>query len=284
VAGDLFVLLGHPVSHSLSPAMHRAAFRALGISASYVALDATAFEPAWEAVRRLRIAGGNVTVPWKEAAAAALEAPSEDARRLRSANTFWLTPQGRIAGTETDGEGFLRALREEFGVTGAGLRAAVLGAGGGGRAVAGALARAGASMLYLWNRTPGKAERLAGLLAETGFRSGVEVLPSGPAPRELPGGAPVDLLVNATSLGLSAGDPSPADPVRFPGLRFAMDLVYGRVPSAFVRACRAAGARTADGRAMLLHQGACAFEIWFGRPAPLEAMRRALTDVLGQRI
>jgi shikimate dehydrogenase len=260
--------------------MHAAAFRALAIPARYVALDVADFESAWCAVRRLEIRGGNVTIPWKEAAAAALDLASEGARRLASANTFWRTPEGRIAGTETDGEGFLRALQEAFGIGASGLRAVVLGAGGGGRAVAGALARGGAAVIYLWNRTPARAERLARLLAQTGWPAAVEVLPTRECGPDLAGAVPVDLLVNATSLGLSADDAAPLGRSSLSGLRFAMDLVYGRGPTPFLLECAAAGAQTADGLGMLLHQGACAFEIWCGRPAPLEAMRSALVDAL----
>lgn len=279
---DLFVLLGHPVSHSLSPVMYRAAFRSLGISAAYVALDVREFEPAWLAVRRLHVRGGNVTVPWKEAAAGALDEASERARRLGSANTFWRTSEARIAGTETDGEGFLRAVEEAFGVPASGLRVAVLGAGGGGRAVAAALAAAGAPAIALWSRTRERTERLAVALRAEGYKGALAELESGRGGPRLPPGERVDLLVNATSLGLRPGDSSPADPAAFPGARFAMDLVYGPEPTAFLRACAAAGARTADGRGMLLHQGARAFEIWFARPAPLEAMRAALAHALAR--
>jgi shikimate dehydrogenase len=279
---DLFVLLGHPVSHSLSPVMYRAAFRSLGISAAYVALDVREFEPAWLAVRRLRIRGGNVTVPWKEAAAGALDEVSQGARRLGSANTFWRTSGDRIAGTETDGEGFLRAVEEAFGTPASGLRVAVLGAGGAGRAIAAALAAAGAPAIALWSRTRERTERLAAELRGEGYEGALAELESGAGGPRLPPGEGVDLLVNATSLGLRSGDPAPADPADFPGARFAMDLVYGREPSAFLRACAAAGAQTADGRAMLLHQGARAFELWFARPAPLDAMRAALAHALAR--
>ena len=205
---------------------------------------------------------------------------SDGARRLGSANTFWRTREGTIEGTETDGEGFLRALGEAFDLPARGLRVAVLGAGGAGRAVAAALAEAGAATLYLWNRTGARAERLAVTLREMGHGGEVALLEDGPLGPRLPAGATVDLLVNATSLGLGAADPSPADPAGFPGVDYAMDLVYGRQPSAFLRAFDAAGARTADGRAMLLHQGARAFELWFDSAAPLEVMRSALDDAL----
>jgi shikimate dehydrogenase len=289
---DLFVLLGHPVAHSLSPAMYRAAFRSVGVDALYVALDVRDFAAAWTALGRLEVRGGNVTVPWKEAASRALARVPEGVRRARAANTFWRMPEGGFAGALTDGEGFLRSLREDLGLSPAGLRAAVLGAGGAGRAVAHALAAGGAAALYLWNRTPSLAVRLAAEIRAAGYVGEVLSLAEGagggsgsPAPAVsppvLPRGHAVDLLVNATWLGMRAADPAPADPRDFPGIRFAVDLVYGHRATLFQRACARGGARVADGRGTLLHQGASAFELWLGLPAPLEAMREVLEAELG---
>ena len=271
--------------------MQGAAFQALGLDARYLALDVADFAAGWAAVRRLEVRGGNVTVPWKEAAARALDLPAPETLRTRSANTFWRTSDGRLAGTQTDGEGFVRSLQEDFAIDPRGLRVAVLGAGGGGRAVLHALAERGAAALYLWNRAPDRAWRLAkelrafgygGELAVIGHRdsqaNGAAAAP-GDAPA-LPRGHEVDLLVNATSVGLGPADPAPADPRGFPGLRFAIDLIYGPIRTRFLDACARLGARVADGRGMLLHQGARSFELWLGRPAPLEAMRAALTREL----
>jgi shikimate dehydrogenase len=176
----------------------------------------------------------------------------------------------------------LRALEEVFGLRVPNLRVAVLGAGGAGRAVAAALAGAGAGEIYLWNRSRSRAERLIDLLRE---RHALHVarLDEGPTGPRLPAGVAVDLVVNATSAGLGISTFSPADPADFPGTTHAMDLVYGREPSPFLSAFSAAGARTSDGRAMLLHQGARAFELWFKQPAPLEVMRSALADALARR-
>ncbi len=259
--------------------MHQAAFAALGSRARYLALDVSDFAAGWEALRRLEVRGGNVTIPWKERAAAALDDPSPDSVLCRSANTFWRTPEGRLAGTQTDGEGFLRALWEAFGLAPEGLRVAVLGAGGGARAVLHALARGGAAALHLWNRSTARAEMLARELVRAGF-GGELVLLEGPRAAV----ARPDLLVNATSLGLRPHDPAPATAAAFPGIPFAMDLVYGSEPTPFLREFTRGETRVADGRLMLLHQAACSLELWLDKPAPLAEMRKALARVLGEAV
>jgi shikimate dehydrogenase len=262
--------------------MHRAAFAALGVDAGYLALRVRDFAAAWSVLERLRIRGGNVTVPWKEAALRGLDCANPRALLARSANTFWRTADGRLAGTETDGEGFLRAVRDDFGLEPAGLRVAVLGAGGAARTLLHALAQAGVGALYVWNRTPRRARLLVDELRERAC--GCDVILLGGAAdgsgSSLPQGHSIDLLVNATPLGLRSDDPMPADPRGFPGTRFAMDLVYGRTASPFLRAFEAEGAAIADGRSMLLHQGALSFESWLGIPAPVGVMREALGRAL----
>jgi shikimate dehydrogenase len=275
---DLLVLLGRPVRHSLSPAMQNAAFAASGLDARYLALEVADFDAGWEAVRRLAVRGGNVTVPWKEAAFRAVDSASERARRVRSVNTFWRTPEGALAGTETDGPGFLRAFEDAWNGPPAGLRFLLLGTGGAGRAVAHALAEAGAAELHLWNRTRQRAVALVEELRAAAPGTRVDVLDRLPGPAA---GAEVDVAVNATSTGLDPASPPPLDPSGLPGLRLAMDLAYGTRPTAFVAAARRAGIAAADGRGMLLHQGALAFEAWFSRPAPLGVMREALAAALG---
>lgn len=272
--------------------MQNAAFRAASIEARYIALDAADFAASWSAVRRLEVRGGNVTLPWKEAACEALDFASPEALLARAANTFWRTPEGALAGMQTDGEGFLRAIGEDFGLAAADLRAVVLGAGGGARSVLHALAGAGAAALYVWNRTRASAVRVADEIRAAGFGSEVVVLGSGNGGNEegpearalsgptaipaLPSGHVIDLLVNATSVAVRGEEHLRVEPRQFPGLRFALDLAYGPDPTPFLNACARSGARTADGRGMLLHQGARSFELWFGRPAPLETMRAAL--------
>jgi shikimate dehydrogenase len=258
--------------------MQNAAFAASGLDARYLALEVADFDAGWEAVRRLGVRGGNVTVPWKEAAFQAVDSASERARRVRSVNTFWRTAGGALAGTETDGPGFLRAFEDAWNGPPAGLRFLLLGTGGAGRAVAHALAEAGAAELHLWNRTPGRAVRLAEEVRVAAPGTRVDARDRRPGP---PPGAEVDVVVNATSTGLDPAAPPLLDPSGLPGLRLAMDLAYGARPTAFVAAARRAGIAAVDGRGMLLHQGALAFEAWFSRPAPLGTMREALAAALG---
>jgi shikimate dehydrogenase len=188
----------------------------------------------------------------------------------------------RMRGFNTDGRGFSRAIREVFSVDLRDMRVLVLGAGGAGRAIAMQCAKENCERLVIANRTFGKAKRLANELGD--FFVGPKVF--GPVPRLQAIGwdenafrfqiANIDLIVNATSLGLSLAD-APPIPARLLAPHLMIyDTIYSRERTPFVSAAIEAGARGANGLSMLLHQGALAFEIWFQREAPLEAMRKAL--------
>lgn len=269
-------VLGDPVAHSLSPPMHDAALAASGLGPiRYGRLHVRA-EELTETLALLPargFLGVNLTLPHKTAALGLLDALDADARRLGAVNTVRVGADGRLTGFNTDGPGFARAVRESFKMELSGLRVLILGAGGGaGQALARQCALAGCAGLFLVNRTAEKARALANELQalavpwEDGALTGTL--------RE------TDLVVNASAVGLRAGDPCsvPTGGLRS-GLR-VFDTVYRRdgTPTALVTAAREAGAETADGLALLLHQGALAFEIWFGRPAPLEVMRAALVS------
>jgi len=263
----LGVLLGDPVAHSLSPALQNAAFAAAGLDAVYVALrvDAAGLPGL---LRGLAAAGvfGNITVPHKEAAAVLLDRGSDAVAATGACNTFWVEG-GRLCGDNTDVVG-VRAAAEALLGTLRGARALVLGAGGSARAAVWALVQAGAEVTVRGRRP----ERAAALAAHFGA-CGVAVRLASGALR----GAHFDLVVNATPLGLGPEDPWPLDPER-EGVVVgaALDLVYGVDETRWVRALRARGVPAHDGLEVLLHQGAAAFERWWGRPAPLEAMRAAL--------
>ena len=274
-------VLGDPVAHSLSPPMHDAALAACGLPGRYGRLHVRADELA-EALALLPargFLGVNLTIPHKVAVLELLGDLDGGARRLGAVNTVRVEAGGRLRGFNTDGPGFARAVREAFGAELGGLRVMVLGAGGGaGRALATQCAMAGCGRLLLVNRTLEKARALAGGLV-TG--AGVTVVPwednaLTAALRE------TNLLVNASAVGLREGDscPVPAGSLH-PGLR-VFDTVYRHdgTPTALVAAARATGAQTADGLTLLLHQGALAFEIWFGRSAPLEVMREAVARAM----
>jgi shikimate dehydrogenase len=273
----LAFLLGYPVSHSASPAMHRAAFAATGVNGAYLpwAVVPAHLPAAVEGLRSMEnLLGANVTVPHKEAIVPLLDGLTPEAEAIGAVNT--LTPgHGRLVGDNTDGAGFLAALQEELGCRPAGLTAAVLGAGGAARAVTLALAQAGAGRLVLANRTSTRAKELAEHIRCHHPRCEVTVQTLHPSWRvsQVP---EIRLLVNTTSVGLHPGDPPlfDYDSLRIQAL--VIDLIYRPAETPLLRAARRRGCRAVNGLGMLVHQGALAFERWTGKPAPVQAMRDAV--------
>jgi shikimate dehydrogenase len=268
-ATRLYALLGDPVSHSLSPRMQNAAFRAAGLDAIYVALGC-ATDDVPGLVRGLARAGGggNVTVPHKGVAAAAVEEPTPVVVRTGACNTFWLE-DGRIRGDNTDVAAFLASAGALVPAL-AGARVLVLGAGGAARAVVAGLQQANADEIVLRNRSRVRAEALA---ADFGGQAGhVRVLGEGQSLQ----GERFDLVVNATSLGLHPTDPLPLRLDTLGPVGAALDLAYAAGGTAWLHAAEAAGVPAADGAGMLVAQGAAAFERWWGQPAPVEVMRGAI--------
>ncbi|HEX9108308.1 MAG TPA: shikimate dehydrogenase [Longimicrobiales bacterium] len=266
----LYALLGDPVSHSLSPRMQNAAFASAGLDAIYVALRCST-DDVPGLLRALARAGGggNVTVPHKGVAAAAVDDPTPAVIRTGACNTFWLE-DGRIRGDNTDVAGFLATVRRLVPPLKGG-RALLLGAGGAARAVVAALLDDGVAEIAVRNRSRVRAEALI-----ASFNDGAEPLRLAPDDQTLRRER-FDLVVNATSLGLHEGDESPLDLSGFSHVGAALDLVYLPGETAWVRSARALGIPAADGLHMLVGQGAAAFERWFGQPAPVEAMRTAVT-------
>jgi shikimate dehydrogenase len=276
-------VLGDPVAHSLSPQMQTAGLEASGIEMAYARFRVAAGElpEALRLLPGLDFIGVNLTVPHKVAAAGLVDELDESARQIGAVNTIKVEG-GKLRGFNTDGKGFARAIREEFSVDLRDLRVLVIGAGGAARAIALECARDNCERLVIANRDPEKAGQLAQSLRD--FFAGPRVL--GPVARLQAIGleeaamrfqiANTDLVVNATPLGLSRGDAPPVPARLLEPHLMIYDTVYAAGPTAFVSGAIAAGARAADGRSMLLHQGALAFEIWFDRAAPVEAMRKAL--------
>jgi shikimate dehydrogenase len=259
----VFAILGEPVRHSLSPAMHNAAFRALGLDAVYVALR-TAPGQVSEVIRALAHAGGggNVTVPHKEAAARSLTLPSTRVKTLGACNTFWGT-NGEVHGDNTDVDGVLAALEQLEAPPTAWL---VAGTGGGARAVV-AAARARGARVSVTSRDAGRRQRFA----EWAAAQEVESVPP----------ADCDVLINTTPLGLASGDHLPISREDAPRARVAFDMVYGRGETTWIRHMRQEGLNAADGRVMLVAQGAAAFRRWFpDEDPPREVMRAAVNDAL----
>jgi shikimate dehydrogenase len=267
----LLALLGDPVSHSLSPAFQNAAFRALGLDAVFVALRCGADElPGLLRGIARAGGGGNVTVPHKALAARTVERPSDAVVRTGACNAYWLE-DGAIHGDNTDVAGAAAAVAALLGRDPAGARVLLLGAGGAASAVVCALADAGVERIAIANRTPERAHALAERFHAPGVRINVVGSVDGLA------GERFDLAVNSTSLGLKPDDPLPLDP---DGVRVevgaALDLVYARGETRWVHAMRARGVPAADGKEMLIQQGAAAFRGWWGMEPPLEVVRAAL--------
>jgi len=270
-------VIGDPVSHSLSPALHNAAFSALGLDWVYVAFHVAAGEgaAAVAAMRTLGLAGLSVTMPHKSDVAAAVDRLRPTAARLGVANTVGWAPGAAgdlLEAESTDGGGFLDALKGDTGFDPAGRACLVLGAGGAARSVVLALADAGADSVTVAARRPGAAEPVAALAGGAG--AVVAAADSGALAGAI-GGA--DLVVNATPVGMQAGDglPFDLDGGLFGSRHLVADLIYVPATTPLVAEARARGATTVNGLGMLIHQAARQVEMWTGRPAPLEAMSAA---------
>jgi shikimate dehydrogenase len=251
-----FGVLGWPVAHSRSPAMHNAAFAALGLEGwryQRLPVPPEVFAETVRALHDAGFAGANVTVPHKEAALAVATEATDAARAIGAANTLTFGDGGAITADNTDAPGLLAALPAPV----AGGRVLVLGAGGSARAAVYALRDAEVAIL---NRTRARAEELAAQL-------GARVVD---APE------PAGLLVNCTSVGLDDPDALPLPAAALDDVGAVVDLVYRAGGTALVRAARERGLPTADGLEVLVQQGARSLEIWTGRAAPVDVMRAAV--------
>jgi shikimate dehydrogenase len=258
-------VLGYPVGHSRSPAMHNAALAALGMEAQWsyeaIAIAPDRFEERVRAMPGGGFAGANITVPHKGAALALADELSGVAREIGAANTL-VFAGGEIRAENTDAQGLLNALP----ASPAGRRARVLGAGGAGRAAVWALVGKGATV-EVWNRT---ALRSRHLCEELGGRAVVD-----------PAQSDYELIVNTTAVGLGGEDPFEELPLSHEGFAAAqtvVDMVYGPQSTRLLGAAGAAGATVVDGLEILVQQGALSFRIWTGREAPLDVMRAAARD------
>jgi shikimate dehydrogenase len=269
------VLIGHPVAHSLSGAMQQAAFDSQGIDAAYELWDRAPIGLA-DAITEIRgddFLGANVTIPHKERVVPLVDRLTEEAQATGAVNT--ITRDGkRLIGHNTDVPGFKVALDKLVGRQKMPRNAIVLGAGGGSRAVVYGLIREGFQRIVVFNRHLHRAEALVKHFGRSAAHMELRAMPwhESIIESEL---AKSKLLVNATSIGLTS-DASPiAAEVLQPDL-LVLDLIYAR--TRLLRDADAAGCTVADGEQMLLHQGAAAFTLWTGLPAPVELMQRALSE------
>ncbi len=271
-----YAVIGDPVAHSVSPPMQNAGFMAAGLEARYGKFHVTPDElPEFVRFARKHLNGFNATVPHKHALIPLLDEIAPAARAAGSVNTV-IVRDGRLYGDSTDGYGLETALHEAFGFEPARARVLLLGAGGAAQAVAFDLAHRGVAELFVVNRTFEKAVRLAAALRETPAK--ITPLSSADEAGVLDGLRRSAVTIQATSSGLHPEDEPPIPLAWLRSARAVFDMIYRPTKiQEFVRSC---GIPCADGRLMLLHQGARSFTLWTNQPAPLAAMRAALAAAL----
>jgi shikimate dehydrogenase len=275
-ATSIAAVIGSPVRHSLSPAIHNAGFASLGVDWAYVAFEVApgGGRDALQAMRTLGLGGLSVTMPHKEAVAENVDQLAPAAAALHSVNTVARLADGRLEGHSTDGAGFVASL-VAAGVEIAGRSVTVVGAGAAARSVVDALARHGAASIAVLNRTAGKAlaaAELAGAIGRVGSED--DIVSS-------------DIVVNATSLGMATADMAtqvvPFDPALLRAGQVVADLVYHPLETALLVAARAVGALAVDGLAMLIHQAVLQQELWVGMRPDADVMRAAALRELERR-
>ena len=264
-------VIGSPVRHSLSPALHNAAFEQLGVDWVYTAFEVAPgrAQAAVDAMRALGLGGLSVTMPHKEAIAQAVDSLDDAAAALRSVNTVVPQADGTLKGYSTDGAGFIASLAAA-GVEVAGRSVCMLGAGGAARSLADALARAGAARVAVVNRTFSTAAETVRLAEGVGAHGTVSDIRN------------ADIVVNATSIGMGSND-LPCDPALLHAGQVVADIVYHPRQTALLLAAAAAGATTVDGLGMLIHQAALQQQLWHGLVPDVAAMTAAAERELAAR-
>ncbi len=269
-------IIGHPVAHSLSPVFQSAAFAHCGLDVTYERWDtpAAVLSARVASLREPAYLGANVTVPHKEAVLPHLDELGGQSARMGAVNTI-VNRDGRLFGFNTDGPGFVAALKNEAAFDPAGRRILLVGAGGAARGIAFALAEARAAEVAISNRTAARAEAVAREIGRP-----VSAVPSDSAV------APYDCIVNCTSVGMHGGPDPDGVPVRLDGAKrgcLVVDIVYAPEETPLLVAARESGLPTLGGLPMLIYQGALAFEHWTGIPAPVEVMFQAARNELAKR-
>lgn len=265
---EVYGIIGNPVTHSLSPAMHNAAFRELGLNKVYVPFPVRDLAVAIPGLQAVGVKGLSVTIPHKQTVLPFLAGVDPVAAKIGAVNTLVAGESG-FTGYNTDWLGANAALRQAMELSG--KRVLLLGAGGSARAIGFGLLEAGATVL-LASRTAEKGRALAASLGCAWF------------PLAELGSVSADALVNATSVGMAPGiENSPVAAALLTNFSVVMDIVYAPLTTRLLREAKEAGCQVVDGLAMLLHQGVAQFELWTGRPAPVEVMRQSLLAWLAAR-
>jgi shikimate dehydrogenase len=262
----IFGILGRPVTHSLSPVMHNAAFRHLGVNAVYVAFPVTDLAQAVAGLRGLAIGGVSVTIPFKEEIIPLIDERGPRSTRIGAVNTV-VNRDGRLIGSNTDWRGAVTALRAKISLKG--RQVLILGAGGASRAIAYGIFHEGGQVTL----TDIDAARAAAMARDLGAAA---------IPLDGLESCPATILVNATPVGMAPDiDGIAIDPDLLGRFQVVMDIVYKPLTTRLLREAQARGAATIDGLQMLIHQATAQFELFTGRQAPVEVMARAAYGALG---
>lgn len=270
-----FAVLGHPIQHSLSPAMHTASFQSIGLNGSYEKIDVPP-ESLMDRLSKMStegFGGVNLTIPLKEVAFRNLDQLDTSARLLGAVNTVKFS-DGGMTGYCTDGYGLLKAIEEAFDESVEGKSLFFIGSGGAGRAAALSAVQAGARSITLSARTETRVRPLAEEIQA--LNKHVEVNLALTDEQKISGCRTCDLVINASPIGMHADDESPLPSQAFRAGQMVYDMIYMYPKTSVMKAAEKAGARTANGIGMLVHQGAKAFEIWTGKKADVMAMATAV--------
>ncbi len=276
---QIYGIIGYPVRHSFSPLMHNAAFKACRLNALYVAFEVPPenLRDAILGMKSLGISGLNVTVPHKETCIPFLDEVYPTSRIIGAVNTIHLK-DGRLIGYNTDGRGFIRALKEMLKIKPRGKRFFILGAGGAARAVGFNLIKEGAETVTFYDVVRSKAENLVIDLRLNFPNCRIELASSIPK-----GGLrDFDCLVNATPVGMKKGDPSVIDPKAFHSKFAVCDLIYNPPQTKLIKIAKQKRLKAMNGLGMLLYQGVISWEIWTGKKAPVGVMKKALEKAVSQ--
>ena len=272
---SLYGIFGNPVTHSLSPLMHNAAFSRFQMNSVYLAfpIEEHSLGLAFEGIRSLEIKGVNITIPFKEQAVEFIDEIPEDLDRSIGALNTVVNRKGILYGYNTDALGFLTSLNEDLNFRPEGKSILILGAGGAARGISFALAYAHADKILIHNRTPERSEGLTDYLSGSFPATAIEPL------RDLSNlkNEKIDLVVNATSCGMKGNDSLPMDLRQFEHAVSVYDLVYAPSETRFLKEAKKLGFANANGLGMLVNQGALSFELWTGQK---EGVRQCLREAL----
>jgi shikimate dehydrogenase len=271
-------LIGYPIRHTLSPAMHNRAFEYLDLNYVYLPfpVEESNLRGALRALPVLGIVGVNVTYPYKEKVLEYLDKTTEEAELTQAVNTI-LVKENRLIGYNTDGKGFIISLRKGVGLDPKGKRVVIIGAGGAGRAISIQLAKEGVEKIALFDIVFDKAQDLVSHIEKNIPEAKVTAIEREGLEKEI---KEVDILINATPVGIKPDDPSPVDPKLLHPNLLVYDLIYNPPKTKLLSEAEEIGAKTLNGMGMLLYQGALAFTIWTEREAPIEVMARTLEEEL----